>query len=272
MRIDSMKATWMIRFSVAIAATFFVSCGGGGHEEAAPAASSSAAEESHEADAPEAAEAGDYEVVEVADGGTIVGRVTFSGDAPEGDDIEITKDNNTCGEEKTILNVKVGAEGGLADAVVWIAGINSGKGWDDGGGDINQENCEYAPHVQTIAAGEKLKITNSDAVLHNIHAYSGGDTLFNIAQPNGAPAIPKKMKQAGPVELKCDVHSWMHAWVFVSPHPYHQVTMEDGKFSLADVPPGTYNVKVWHEELGETDGSVTIEAGAEGTVDFVFGA
>ena len=45
-------------------------------------------------------------------------------------------------------------------------------------------------------------------------------------------------------------------------HPYYAVTDATGSFAMENVPAGTYQVKIWHETLGETVQEVTIEAGA----------
>ena len=52
------------------------------------------------------------------------------------------------------------------------------------------------------------------------------------------------------VTLKCDVHPWMTGYVGVLPHPYFQVTGEDGSFELKNLPPGNYVIEAWHEKLG----------------------
>jgi hypothetical protein len=83
---------------------------------------------------------------------------------------------------------------------------------------------------------------------------------------------PKKLTATGPVHLKCDVHSWMSAWVFVATHPYYAVTKEDGSFSIGDVPPGDYSVKVWHGRLGEKAASVKVDPKGSATADFVIQA
>jgi hypothetical protein len=70
--------------------------------------------------------------------------------------------------------------------------------------------------------------------------------------------------------LKCDVHPWMGAWVAVMDHPYFFVTGTDGKFSLAQVPPGTYEVEAWHEKLGTQTASVTIAGDEKQEVNFKF--
>ena len=70
--------------------------------------------------------------------------------------------------------------------------------------------------------------------------------------------------------MKCDVHEWMHAWIYVSSHPYAAVTKEDGTFEITDVPPGEYNARVWHESLGETTAKVKVDPGGTATLDHAF--
>jgi hypothetical protein len=60
----------------------------------------------------------------------------------------------------------------------------------------------------------------------------------------------------------------MTGFVDVTDHPYHAVTDVDGAYEMRDVPPGTYTLEVWHEELSTLTKSVVVEAGATTTVDF----
>ena len=264
----------MNRLSVVAIAGLLAACGGG-EEAAAPAASGTEAHKAAEpakAEAPKAEEAaaGAYTVAAVADGGKVAGKVTLTGAAPAAEEIEVTKDNATCGAKKMLEPIKAGADGALSNVVVWIDGITSGKDWASKDGSIDQKGCEYTPHIQGVPQGGEFTVKNSDPVLHNIHAYTGEETLFNIAQPMQNQESKKKLSKAGPVEFKCDVHSWMHAWVFVASSPYFAVTGADGTFSIADVPPGTYKAKAWQEKLGLQEMEVKVDAKGEAKADFAF--
>ena len=63
------------------------------------------------------------------------------------------------------------------------------------------------------------------------------------------------------VEISCDAHEWMSAYIYVTDHPYAAITGADGSFSMTDVPAGTWSAKVWHENLGEKEAEVTVERG-----------
>jgi len=245
---------------------FMVACGGGQQTETPRARAAG----SHPAPAAAAADSGAYTVAAVTGGGTINGTVKFEGTPPPAEKIEVTKDNSVCGDEKTLETVQVDPSGGLSSVVVWIDGISQGKDWgglDDGL--IDQQGCHYDPYIQLVRAGGQLDILNSDPVLHNIHAYyHDSETLFNLAQPSQGMRTPKTLEKVGPVHMRCDVHSWMSAWVFVASSPYVAVSSKEGGFTIGDVPPGTYKVKAWHSKFGEKTADVTVEADGTAVADF----
>jgi plastocyanin len=270
-----MARQWTRQLPALSLAGFLAACGGGAPPETAPppaAAPAAAAPAATTESAPATEEGAAYEVAPVTDGGTVAGKVTLTGTAPAPEKVEVTKDNNACGNEKVMENVKVSPAGTVANAVVWIDGVAKGKDWAKKDGAIDQKECHYVPHMQAVPVGGTLEIMNSDPVLHNIHAYSSGDTLFNIAQPTQGQKTPKKLSKGGPIEFKCDVHGWMHAWVFVASNPYFAVTGDDGAFSIGELPAGSYKLKVWHETFGTKDMDVTVAAAGTATADFALAA
>ena len=66
--------------------------------------------------------------------------------------------------------------------------------------------------------GRARDVLNSDPVLHNVHATTvKGDALFNMAIPvKGQTLHARRSTTAGVVRMKCDVHAWMNAWLFVA--------------------------------------------------------
>lgn len=193
-----------------------------------------------------------YKTITVANGGAITGTVKFIG-TPTIEKLDVTKDLQHCGSSKSSPRLTVGKNGGVQGAVVILEGIKEGKaGTVESKAVIDQRGCEYVPHVQTVVVGTQLEVSNSDAVLHNVHAYDpGGRTLFNIAQPiKGQRTSSKRMIFQGPgvYSFICDAgHIWMSAYVVAVEHPYFALTDEDGNFRMEDVPAGSYRIKMWHE-------------------------
>ena len=209
-----------------------------------------------------AAQTSAYEGVDaVADGGSISGEVKYQGDPPAPAKVPVTKDNEVCGKEKDSPDLIVGADKGIANVVVRITNIQKGKKLTPGTATFDQKGCEYNPHVLAFPAGSTVQILNSDGILHNVHTTSTANPSFNQAQPKFKKVIETKIeKPEMPIKVQCDAHGWMHAWWISEDHPYYAVTDEKGAFKIADVPPGDYDLELWHETLGKQTQKVTVKA------------
>ena len=216
-----------------------------------------------------------YKAMKVNNGGTISGVVKFEGDVPEKEALEITKDEKVCGADpKFDESLVVGEGNALKNTIVYLIDISAGKDFDEKAKtEIDQKGCKFTPHVQIVPVGARLTMLNSDKIMHNVHIFSKINKPVNKAQPKARRKMPLKAvkKAEGPVEVKCDVHGWMSAWVSYVPHPYFAVTNEKGEFTLEDVPAGEYKLGYWHEACGTNSKdpvAVTVEAGGTVTQDF----
>jgi Carboxypeptidase regulatory-like domain len=231
-----------------------------------------------------------YETVAVTDGGVLTGTVRFAGTPPRLEPLRVNKNREVCGESKGSEALIVGPEGGVAGSVVLIEGVPRGKKAED---DlvIDNHRCLFVPHVSAVMSGMRVRLKNSDPVLHNTHGLRGGTlgpkkTLFNLALPNVGQTIEitRRLGGFGPVRLLCDAHTHMLGWVYVHDSPYIAVTDARGAFRIPEVPPGRYRVTMWHEAFRprsvDRDGrpvhdepqtvtkEVAIGAGATATVEF----
>jgi hypothetical protein len=207
-----------------------------------------------------------YTEAPVTNGGSIVGKVTYDGTPPKPATITITQDPGTCGTSRLEEAWSISADGGVANAVVYLVDITSGKKMDlPAQPVVDQKGCHYVPQVQIIAKGSELQIKNSDPILHNIHSYLGTSTVINLAEPKQGMVIPKKITKGGGMTLKCDIHNFMRGAIFTAENPYAVLTGKDGTFELKDIPPGTYEIAVFHEAGSPKTGSVTIKSGEKAT-------
>src|SRR5581483_2277701 len=134
-----------------------------------------------------------YEGGEVANGGKVSGTVKYEGTPPAPSKLEVTKDPEVCGKEKTSPDLVVGPGGGLANAVVTIK-VAKGKKLDTAAPvQFDQKTCEYHPHVLVVPAGGTVEVLNSDGILHNIHTFSTVNPPQNQAQPKFKPKIQVKV-------------------------------------------------------------------------------
>jgi hypothetical protein len=207
-----------------------------------------------------------------AHAGNITGSVSFSGKAPDPKPIDMASDPKckTLAKDPKMVEV-VTAGGKLAEAFVYLKNPPKKKYTAKGNVTMDQKGCMYTPRVFGIMVGQKLDILNSDPTLHNIHAFAKRGE-FNQAMPKQGQKITKDFKKEQmPVDIKCDVHSWMHAYAGVLEHPFFATSGNDGAFSIdtSDLPDGEYDVVAWHPTLGEKAGKVKVASG-NGTVDFAF--
>jgi hypothetical protein len=202
-----------------------------------------------------------YEVVQVSDGGTIQGKVTFAGPPPPKKKVIPTKDREACGSSpRDVDQVLLGPDKAVQEAVVYLQKVDRGKAWEKPAkpAEINNLKCDFQPHVQVMPAGD-LDIVNSDPVLHNTHGFLDKLTVFNVALPNQGQRIKRPLRRTGLVRVECDAHGWMLGWIMVAENPYYAVTGKDGAFTIKDVPPGSYTLVAWQEFTGPIEVAVTVK-------------
>jgi Carboxypeptidase regulatory-like domain len=232
-----------------------------------------------------AAPAAAYEVVTVDDGGVLAGVVKFAGVPPKLEPLAVNKNRDVCGDQKESEALVLGAERGVRGSVILLEAVARGK---KPAAEVVLDNnrCVFVSHVTAAMTGEKARVKNSDAILHNTHGFLGKPTVFNLALPNRDQMIDitKRLTRPGVIRVVCDAHPHMSAWMIVHDSPYYAVTDERGAFRIDGIPPGSYKVTMWHEGFRprglDKDGrplydeprtvtkDVTIAPRATATVDF----
>ena len=257
------------RFAVLVLAAVAVTaaCGGGEKQETqAPPPAAGAA--------PPAATTGGAAGAATTGHETISGKVTFDGTVPPAEKIKLSADPKCAemhkdGMEKQPIQVK---DGGLANVFVYVkSGVSGTFPAPTEPVEIDQQGCNYTPHIVAMQTNQPLKIKNNDDTLHNIHPRPTVNAEFNIGQPRKGMESTKTFdKKEVMFPVGCDVHPWMRAYISVLDHPFYAVTKEDGTFEIKGLPPGDYEVEAYHEKLKTQTQKVTVKAGEPAKVDFAF--
>ncbi|MEO6164005.1 MAG: carboxypeptidase regulatory-like domain-containing protein [Candidatus Binatia bacterium] len=209
-----------------------------------------------------------YEGGAVSNGGTIAGVIKFKGTAPAPKKLEVNKDKEVCAKvAKTDSSLIVSGDN-LVNAVVYLTDIRKGKKMEIAKVTMDQNGCEYKPHVLALPVGSSVDFLNPDGILHNVRTESKKNSPMNMAQPKFKKTLTQKFDKAEMISVKCDVHGWMSGWLFVAANPYFQVTDSSGLYKLTDVPAGDYTLEVWHGTLGTQSKKVTVKAKEAAKVDF----
>lgn len=203
----------------------------------------------------------------------ITGTIRYDGPGVEPAFHSVSDEFPSCDSE--ILNETLivdSLSSGLKNAVVYLEGNELTQTWrTDDVVVLDQKGCVFEPHVVILPVGQALKVRNSDGILHNFHTAPQKNRPVNMAMPktmNEMEVAGRRFRFPDFTRVLCDIHNWMSAVIVVAAHPYYAVTDESGEFTLKDVPPGTYEVIVWHESLEGESQTITVGAGETKTVTF----
>src|ERR1700722_12257077 len=163
----------------------------------------------------------------------VTGQCKLDGTAPEQKKIDMSAvpecaamHPDPVSEEKIVADDK----GDLANVVVSIKKDDSPNLTGPVPKDpavIDQKGCMYTPHVLAMMVGQPLVVKNSDTCMHNFHTISDNNPSINLAQPtkNDGQTVDSSDAPNPPEEIrvKCDVHPWMSAYIYVFDNPYFGV-------------------------------------------------
>ncbi len=149
---------------------------------------------------------------------------------------------------------------------------------------MDQRNLEFIPHVLPVLVGTAVEFPNHDKVNHNVFSMSR-TKKFNLGSYAPGQSKTVVFDKPGIVELRCDVHAEMAAYILVLKSPYFAVTDKQGRFEIpaaaylkqagitgvADLVAGKYLLKTWHQKLKSRKKSIVVPQTGTVTVEFRLG-
>lgn len=244
-----------------------------------------------------------YEEFSVSGGGTVIGTVQLEGQVPrpKGYNLTTLPDPFYCGRIsdgqgwRILQPFNVGPAGEFREVVVYLEGVEKGKPFDEGSTpQIEAKDCLFLPFTTVVRDDQSVTVVNMDPVMHDIQAYEtshlGARVLFNVPLPMN-PQHPRNFKDRSDVALyhkhmagaptkqlvnlskgrrifvmQCGFHAYMESWGVAVTNPYFAKTDDQGRFSITDVPPGTYKLVVWHPYI-RTVNEQTVTVDHKGVVE-----
>jgi hypothetical protein len=219
--------------------------------------------------------------------GTLKGRVIFQGAVPTLESLTaLAQTKEPVCAKAGIPNDKliIGEGNGVANVFIFLPKAPAGVPVPPVPSEaikFDQKSCRFFPHALVIRAKQDLKILNSDTVSHNTHTYAQrSDTNFNKIIPphsEGGEDFKYQLSESKPVEVKCDIHTWMRAYQLPLDHPWAAVSEPNGEYEIKNIPAGEYKFQVWHEGAGgggylDRGLAVTIKPGEVTTKDITYDA
>jgi hypothetical protein len=193
-----------------------------------------------------------------ATAGTIHGRVMWAGELPHVPPVTARAHpfDGSGGEEVVCENPNapiIGPEGGVRHAVVYLRGVDPKRGrpWDHP--PVRVEQADYRLRIRQgeidsavgfVRRGDAVEMVSTQPVFHVLHA--GGAAYFSLAFPDPDQPLARRLDRKGVVELSSAAgYYWMRGHLLVDDHPYYARTDAEGRFTLPQVPPGSYQVVCW---------------------------
>jgi plastocyanin len=158
---------------------------------------------------------------------------------------------------------------GLAsDAVLWLEKVpaSADTGRHDARPKLAQKDQAFVPRVLPVYVGTTVDFPNQDPIYHNVFSASP-IKRFDLGKYPRGQSKPVKFDKPGLVNVYCDIHSHMEAFVLVLTTRAFDQPASDGSFALPAVPAGHYTLHLWHPDLHEQTRTVDVPAAGDAVVD-----
>ena len=181
--------------------------------------------------------------------------------------------NPYAGRASSLPNARPVPHGIVTDAVIYIEslppGVDSLLARRDPRPRLSQKDQAFAPRVLPVAAGSTVDFPNLDPIYHNVFSPSPLKR-FDLGKYPRGHSKSVSFGRPGVVNVYCDIHSDMEAFVLVLPNRAFTQPGAAGGFELPPLPNGRYTVRVWHPDFPEIRREVEVPAGGDVPLDLSF--
>ncbi len=154
-----------------------------------------------------------------------------------------------------------GGSQGAGGTVVWLKRQDGAtpQPRPSRGKTISQKGKKFIPRVLAVPVGTTVYFRNDDEVYHNVFSLSHPNE-FDLGLYQKGISRYKTFNTTGPVNLLCNIHSSMSAYIYVVDSPYYAQADRRGNFTIRGVPPGRYALRAWHEtSLEPSEQQITVK-------------
>jgi plastocyanin len=134
---------------------------------------------------------------------------------------------------------------------------------------IDQKEMTFIPHVLPVTVGSTVEFLNGDDVLHNTFSNSAAKQ-FDVGMFKRGESRSVTFDKPGIVELRCNVHPRMHAFVLVLENNYFATPDERGSYQIGGIPAGRYKLRAWHESLPPIETWANLDDATLRSIDLKF--
>jgi len=135
---------------------------------------------------------------------------------------------------------------------------------------ITQKGAMFSPHILPVVAGTTVEWPNNDEIFHNVFSISDAKQ-FDLGLYKHPEIKRVTFDKPGRIDVFCSIHAAMNCVILVLPTPHFAGTDDKGRYSITNMPPGTYKLRAWHERLPSQVKEITVPDNGEVKVDFTLG-
>jgi plastocyanin len=141
-----------------------------------------------------------------------------------------------------------GGPAGPGGAVIWLKRVGGETPRPAPGRSkvVSQHGKTFLPHVLAVPVGTRVDFRNDDEIFHNVFSPSKPNDFDTGLYKQGG-TYTQVFKRPGLVQLLCNIHASMLGYVYVVDSPYYTQADASGAFTIKGVPPGEYDLEIWHE-------------------------
>ena len=154
----------------------------------------------------------------------------------------------------------------LANAVIYLVSKSGPTRYSEQKTQMAMSGRQFSPRIRVVTSGSTLEYPNQDPFSHNIFSTAPGAS-FDLGVYGSNTSKSTTFKKAGAFPVYCNIHAKMTGYVVVVATPYYGQPTADGRWTLAGVPAGKYELHVWHERTPEIIKGVELAAGGMSGVD-----
>lgn len=117
--------------------------------------------------------------------------------------------------------------------------------------EMRQEERQFSPFVLPVATNTEITFPNKDKVRHHVYSFSDAKS-FELKLYRDFAGEPILFDSPGIVELGCNIHDWMLAYIYVTEAEFFGSTSESGELQL-NLPEGEYRIEYWHPYANDAE-------------------
>lgn len=113
---------------------------------------------------------------------------------------------------------------------------------------LEQKDKQFTPHILVVPTGSSVDFPNLDPFYHNVFSLFNGKR-FDLGLYEAHTNRAVRFDRDGVSYIFCNIHPGMGAVVISLSTPYFGVSTPDGNLTIHGVPPGSYRLNIWAENV-----------------------